>query len=159
MGTNATDFGRRLEAFARRVEAKSSEAARKITLDALAGCVNKTPVDTGRARANWQVSALTPILTELDLGFTEPVRVVGRGKAATKERKRNRTASNRFNAQQAARLALAAGEAAAYSVDRVTVMYLSNNVNYIQYLENGSSRQAPQGMLRLTVQELVSRGR
>lgn len=159
MGTNAAEFGRRLVAFAHRIEAKSDQAARKIVIDALAGVVEKTPVDTGRARGNWQVSAITPILTELDLGFSAPARVAGRSKKATKERAKNAKASNRINAQQAAQLANVAGKAAVDAVDRVTVMYLSNNVAYIKYLEDGSSRQAPKGMLKLTVQELVSQGR
>ncbi len=159
MGTNAAEFGRRLMAFAHRIEAKTDQAARKIANDALAGVVGKTPVDTGRARANWQVSAITPILTELDIAFTEPVRVKGRSKKDRAQRKKNRTASNRINAQQASQLALAAGKAAIAAVDRVTVLYLANNVKYIKYLEDGSSKQAPQGMLKLTLQEIVSAGR
>ncbi len=146
-------------AFALRVEEQVDEAARKIALDALTRIVEKTPVDTGRARGNWQVSPIQPILTELDLGFSSPARVVGRGKKFTKQRQRNKTASQRLNAQQAAQLALKAGQAVIESQGRVTVLYITDNVPYILFLENGSSRQAPQGMVKLTAQELTSMSR
>ena len=60
---------------------------------------NRTPVDTGRARAGWQMSAPveTPTFTEITI---------------------------------------------------------SNQVNYVVWLEVGSSRQAPQGMLRVTLNEM-----
>ena len=35
-----------------------------------------------------------------------------------------------------------------------SVVWLSNNLDYILFLEEGSSRQAPQGMVAVTVQEL-----
>jgi len=35
-----------------------------------------------------------------------------------------------------------------------TVAYISNNVEYIVYLEDGHSQQAPNGMVALTMQEL-----
>ncbi len=35
------------------------------------------------------------------------------------------------------------------------IVYIANNVNYIIYLEDGTSKQAPEGMVAITMQELA----
>ena len=34
------------------------------------------------------------------------------------------------------------------------MVWISNNVDYIEFLEHGSSQQAPEGMLAVTIEEL-----
>lgn len=52
-------------------------------------------------------------------------------------------------------VALIEGEAVVEGWDITrTELHLTNNVPYIERLENGYSRQAPQGMAKLTVNEL-----
>ncbi len=109
---------------------------RKSTLEVFKGVVLKTPVDTGRARGNWNVSAGAP-----DTSTTQSANAA-RGIA---------------EAQKA--LGLPAGG----------VVYLANSLPYARVLEYGEypnppkkgkgktaggfSRQAPQGMVRLTAIE------
>lgn len=94
---------------------------KKIALEALARVVQKTPVDTGRARGNWQVTVGTP--AEGELAVTGRVEPASSGLAALKP---------------------------------FDVVYIVNNVDYIIYLEGGSSGQAPAGMVAVTVEELRS---
>ena len=93
---------------------------KKVSLDALGRVVEKTPVDTGRARANWQVGIDNAPEGEVPIG-TDPR---GNGLAALTALRPNR------------------------------VVYISNNVEYIVPLEEGSSNQAPNGMVAVTLEEL-----
>lgn len=98
---------------------------KKIALDLLRRIVFRTPVDTGRARGNWQVNlggALEESQIVTDTSglptFAKGAAVVGR-------------ATNPYG-----------------------VITLFNNVNYIQFLEGGSSRQAPAGMVSVSLAEV-----
>jgi len=102
------------------------EWQRRIGLAALTSVVLKTPVDTGRARANWQAGPTTS---------ESPLDVLDKLGGDTVER----------------------GRAAASNQRPFQPFYIFNNVEYIGYLEEGSSEQAPQGMAALTVRELESR--
>jgi hypothetical protein len=125
-----------LAQFAAKVKADLDTVVRKSTLQVFSAVVKKTPVDTGRARANWNASqgaVDTTTTTSTDQG---------RGTAE----------------------ALKAGE-----IPSGGVVYLANSLPYIRALEygeypnppkkgtgktvNGFSKQAPQGMVRLTAQE------
>lgn len=50
--------------------------------------------------------------------------------------------------------AFAEGASKIGSLRPFSVVYVANNVVYVKYLEDGSSAQAPRGMLRLTLAEL-----
>lgn len=93
---------------------------RRITFEAFSRVVKRSPVDTGRFRANWNVSFGTPDYT------TTPSVAQGRGD-------------------------LQAAEALKSPVGGVT--YISNGLPYAQRLEYGWSKQAPAGMVRVTVAE------
>ncbi len=99
---------------------------KRIALEALTRIIKRTPVDTGRARANWQLASST---NESEVGGTDP------GGSAT----------------------IAGGLSA---IDRITVpfgvIWIFNNVEYITLLEEGSSSQAPQGMVALSLREIAS---
>lgn len=108
-------------------EAKTSEkldlAVRKIALELFSRVILKTPVDTGRARANWQVAigALPNGTLQLE----------------------DKTGQATISAATARTAGVEAGD----------VIYLSNNLPYAERLEDGYSLQAPAGMVSLSVQE------
>ena len=95
---------------------------RSISLDLLARVVEKTPVDTGRARGAWVV------------GISRPSTGLGR--------------SNKRGFGP-----VVAGAAKIRSAKPFGVIFISNNVEYIEFLENGSSAQAPAGMLAVSLEE------
>jgi hypothetical protein len=86
-----------------------------------------TPVRTGRARGAW-------ITTVNSLSFEAP--------------------ENLGNAGAVAALAINAGLAAIHGAPPFSSIIIQNNVEYIEELEDGSSTQAPQGMLAVTVAEI-----
>lgn len=121
-----------------------------VTLNLLRRVVLKTPVDTGRARGNWQVSIGVP-----SSGTNGSVDKSGQG-------------------------TIAQGQQAVSTLLPFTQVFISNNVEYIEVLEYGKfvppnpgpskdtrkgrtgevlveggfSTQAPKGMLRVSIEEL-----
>ena len=88
-----------------------------------------TPVDTGRARSNWIVGT-GPSTKAIDAYVP--------GKSAST------AAANVQAAINQARNFLDATDA--------SVIYISNNLDYIQHLNEGSSAQAPAGFIEAAVQ-------
>lgn len=106
---------------------KMALVMRKTEIDMATRIILKTPVDTGRARANWQPSWGAPAggtLTTVDPNGAETVSNVA--------------------------TAVAAGDPLASS------FFLTNNLPYIIPLEFGWSQQAPNGMVATTIQEFKS---
>lgn len=89
--------------------------------------VKRSPVDTGRFRNNWQASVNT-----INTATTESV---------------DRSGSGAINKARGTINRLEMG----------STFYLSNNLPYAQRLEYGWSKQAPSGMLRISVAELQAR--
>jgi hypothetical protein len=92
---------------------QASTATRAISLRVLSGVVLRTPVDTGRARANWQV--------DVGAGKSGEVEAEDKGGGGT---------------------ITAGGSVIARQRDFQQVA-LTNNLPYIEKLEGGSSKQAP----------------
>jgi len=59
-------FGQDIARYAARTGEKIRSVNKAIAMELLSGIVKDTPVDTGRLRGNWQTSAGTPVLTEID---------------------------------------------------------------------------------------------
>jgi hypothetical protein len=97
---------------------------RWVAMELLRRVVMKTPVDTGRARGNWQITIDTPADGETDVA----------------DRRGGRTVD-----AEGAKLG---------RVYFGCVVWLTNNVAYIISLEGGWSDQAPAGMLALSLQEI-----
>lgn len=134
-------FAREISAFGVKTKEQMDFFVFTICMDITNGVVLKTPVDTGRARANWFPSLDAPsnaISTRTDA-----------------------SGGTAINAAQGI-----AKEAAG------RVFYLSNNLPYIRHLEyglygtppgsangpktiGGFSKQAPAGMVRTTINEVV----
>ncbi len=88
--------------------------------------VPRTPVDTGRARGNWQAGAGSPN-TETDDNSLDP--------NATKTPQRIR--------REIARLPKGGS------------LFISNHLPYARRLENGHSKQAPAGFMTITAAEVA----
>jgi len=112
--------------FIRKTERKLDTAVRKISLEMFSKVILRTPVDTGRARGNWQVAIGAMPDGTLDLDDASGTATIGKA--------------------QAAALGVKAGDTIA----------LVHNLPYIERLESGHSQQAPGGMVALTVQEFQS---
>ena len=106
--------------FVSRSDARIADVIRKAELQMLSEVVLGTPVDTGRARGNWQFSEGRPATGEL----------------------------NTFDKTGLGTMANAATEIAAAKVGGPD-WFLSNNVPYILMLEFGHSKQAPAGFARI----------
>jgi len=126
-GKSAREFAIDLRKFGDVTREQAELIFRKITLDLDTRIVLGTPVDTGRARGNWFPSINTPS-NEIDLDAAD---------------KTGAEASGRLNS-------VVAG--AKYG----SVVWFTNNLPYILPLENGSSQQAPQGMVDLNLNAVAA---
>jgi len=124
MDRELIQFNKEIRDFATSIPDRLTTLQKKIVLEALRRLVQKTPVDTGRARGNWQVTIGRPASGQLDPTDADGAATIAKGRAAMAGLKDDH------------------------------VVWISNNVDYIEDLEHGHSRQAPHGMLAVTVQEL-----
>lgn len=115
-------FGGDLRRFEDKTLDKMSRAARKITLDAFSNVIMMSPVDTGRFRGNWQTAS-----GNVPSGTIEAVDPSGA-------------------------IVIAKVQGVTAGMQPGDVIYMANNLPYAQRLEDGYSKQAPAGMVRLTVQ-------
>lgn len=122
MGSFTVDLTR----FKLKTEQQMGQVVRKIVLDLHARLVMRSPVDTGRFRANNSVS-LNSLPSDATLEFDKSGGVT---------------------------IIRAAGAIAAYKLGDTIFLY--NNVEYALALEYGHSQQAPQGCYRISVQDIVS---
>lgn len=110
-------FGSDMRGATKRIEDAHNKITRAATLDFFSGTIKDTPVDTGRARGNWQTavgSAPQTVIERDDKGGTAAI------------------------AEVEAKTPAGAGQET----------FMANNLPYIEDLENGSSQQAPSGMVR-----------
>ena len=113
---NIQSFTGDLKKFSQATGVELETVVRKVAFDVYKGITQKTPVDTGRAKANWNIGlgAINYTVTKnTTFRAIEPPK--GSGKS---------------------------------------IIYITNNLPYINALENGSSTQAPNGMVNLTMQDV-----
>lgn len=127
MASNINQFLAGLRAFYyQRVPSAFTRRQAKIGIEIADRIIDLTPVESGRARGEWQGGVGAPAT-----GLTGTVDPTGRqalGKIAAT-----------FNA---------------YAGSRVpTTLHITNNVPYAQQLEKGSSDQAPAGMVAVATSE------
>lgn len=125
MAQSLDDFAKRIRERARLIDEKVNKTVAQTAGLVLATVVPATPVDTGHARANWQVSIDEPITTELV--------AVDRGGGVT----------------------IAKGTSEAQNRKPGQTIYICNNVPYIGALNQGSSAQAPAEFVQLAVRVAV----
>jgi len=126
---NQARFSVDLRKFDDLTKEQAAALLRKVAFQLLGLIVTKTPVDTGRAQNNWQVS--------VDTGSREAVIAGKRSKAE-------------IEAEALSALAF---------VKPFSTVLLYNNVEYIVFLEEGSSGQAPRGMVQISIQEVENQFR
>ena len=127
-GVPLAEFKRRLKRYAKSVPEKAMlEVHGTVTLEVFKHIVERTPVLTGMARNNWNVSINAP--------NPETTRDVFGGKTTgepMKPSERNRAMEVIRNIQQ--------GKLG-------TKVFISNHLPYIYFLEHGSSLKAPEGIV------------
>ena len=134
-------FAINVQAFARKAGQNADAVIRTLCLDLLKDIVLNTPVDTGRARANWQTSINSP-----QGGTVEFSADAGSGVSAPKASAASADAINRG----AAAVVKAPGN----------IFWITNNLPYIYRLEFEQwSKQAPNGMVRLAIDRAERRMR
>jgi len=119
-------FSRKVRRFHVDSMEKADRVYRATAVEIFNSVIRDTPVDTGRARGNWQATTESPAQGQ----------------------------TSRAGA------AAAQGEVIQKVGGLETTTYLTNNLPYIQRLEYGYSKQAPQGMVRRNVarlQQIISR--
>ena len=133
--SNIFSFQADLNRFAQRIDVDIGTVVKHTVLTLHKKIVMRTPVDTGRARASWGIS---------------------RGeRAATVAPERQRAAkSSKQEATEEALKAQAVVKAADSKSGAYAVWWIFNNLPYIKPLEYGSSRQAPAGMVRVSMAEV-----
>ena len=111
-------FTKDMERFIKKAEKAVLMTYRGTALEVFGSVIRRTPVDTGRLRANWQVDLNRPAIGEVN---GTPQQAVNKG----------RSEIGRAKASDS--------------------IYITNNLPYAQVIEEGSSKQAPQGMVGITV--------
>ena len=106
---------------------KADELPSKLAVEAAESLIDKTPVDTGRTKANWNVSVGQP-----DTSTTDATDKSG---GATKAR----------------------AKAAAANAKAGDTVCVTNSLPHVPGLEHGDSSKAPQGMVAVTRAELPHR--
>ena len=130
MGVNVEKFNQQIVDFGKRLSEEMLPAFhKKIVFQVLTGVSNKTRVRTGHARGNWQASARKP-----------HARVV-KVKDGQKPAEISTEAMTRA-------IAVLSGS------DNPSTMYVFNNVNYIEYLEDGTEKMKADHMLQRTLDEV-----
>lgn len=119
------EFRRQLGQALLRTRGRSHRFVQALLLEGVRRLVLRTPVDSGRARGAWQVTAGAP-------ATSSPLGALDKNGAATIGKASGTVAS------------LPPGQAG----------YVVNNVVYIGELEKGHSGQAPNGMVAVTIEEL-----
>lgn len=129
---NAAAFSKSLNALANYATGSIEKAIRKACIDLYRRIVERTPLDTGRAKANWQMSTTT---------------------TATEFYDKDGYSFNEINEIVSAEISDFTFE---LGDDQV---FIYNNLEYIQHLESGmpgGSQQAPIGMVAVSLVEFTS---
>lgn len=119
-------FARRMRAIAKGIEENSSVAVIKTAALINQTVVLATPVDTGRARGGWQIG-----IGFSPRGFNTPMDPNGSGTVSANRLKIGRRRSGQ-------------------------TIHIANNVEYIGFLNDGSSAQAPAGFVELAVRQAAA---
>lgn len=121
------DFEHQLDMeFEEKVEGQALLVFKKVGMELLSRIVLKTPVDTGRARGNWVVSIGERDYVERDV-----------------------------TDKQGGNTIMAEGGKVTALTDLRTI-WVQNNLAYIGSLEDGHSKQAPAGMVAVSIAEVES---
>ncbi len=124
------EFSRRMKAHGRKVEANANALVRRVALAVDTTVVLATPVDTGRARSNWQAS-------------------IGGPASGARDAYAPGTAGSTAGANS--REAIDQAKSVIASQRPGQAVHITNNLPYIGKLNEGSSAQAPAGFVETAV--------
>jgi len=122
-----------IDRFLSRVDINANTVIKKLTLGIARSVIEKSPVDTGRFKGNWQLG-----INEKPSGTIDDASEFDRSESGTA----------RTTAPSLVRIKNKLPERPAGSV-----LFITNNLDYAEKLENGSSQQAPSGVVEITVLE------
>lgn len=117
----STDFERSIENFIKKAKKNPELVVRQVTIKLYSAIILASPVDTGRFRMNWQATVDNPATGILIGDDPSGSRAIGRISHFV-------TSSTKWDEFR-----------------------LTNNLPYAERLEFGWSKQAPNGMVRVTV--------
>lgn len=118
-------------AFKKKVQDKLPQIVKLIAMETFKRVVERSPVDTGRFRANWQIGvAVRPSGSSEDFDKAAP-----------------------GSAPSGASTSAALAKLKQLNLGLAKV-YVVNNLPYARRLEDGSSEQAPGGMVEITAAEM-----
>ena len=138
MAGDAADFTLQLGKVAEVQGMRIDTVKKLLAFKLYAMIVQRTPVDTGRARAAWNIAvnaADTSVPPEREKTKGADGKTLNSGGDLTGEE--------------------AGKNGALLDSDLLDPIFITNSLDYIQYLEGGSSKQAPAGMVMLSVQAIV----
>lgn len=121
------EFKKRMHRLGVAVADGADKVVRKVAMVADQTVVMATPVDKGRARANWIAALDAP----------------------------NTTTTEAVSPSGAEAIAQAAGVVAQYDGDKHQAIHITNNLSYIRPLNEGSSKQAPAQFVEQAVEKAV----
>ena len=128
------DFAKRVSRIAVEVEGNVERAMKDCATAVARSVVEGTPVDTGKARSNWLAGIDTPVIAEIE------AHAPGMGGS-----------TGDTNAEAAIGLASAVIET--FDIEKNRSIHVTNNLPYIQPLNDGHSAQAPANFVEMAVME------
>lgn len=141
-------FNDKIDRFIKRSPLAVGVVIRKLALELLTRIILKNPVDTGRSRAGW---------------FAAFNALGGQGLAiniaSSRMGKRKYKSKSAGMDQNAVSEGMSKGRFIDRTKDLNPYVEVVNGVNYTIYLEYGHSKQAPVGMVRISMREMTSDGK
>lgn len=138
--TGTETFEADIGKFAKLLELRVNTVLQRLALDMMGRIILRTPVDTGRARSSWDLSIGKPS------EWVPPERE-GKGKKIVA----GQTFTMNANAG-------ASVDSKAFStakdITAAQPVFIVSNLDYIEALENGHSKQAPVGMVVISLAEV-----
>lgn len=137
------------------VETLAKQKAAEAALSILADVINVTPADTGKAISNWQLTLDAPAASILPPYVPSPK---GRVHKGVWEHAADPATTKILNAHPALELGLQTLN----SKRPGQPIFITNNTEYIQELNSGSSKQAPAGYIDraiIVAENIVGRAR
>lgn len=144
---NLALFEADLAKFAEVMDLAPALVTKRIVADLHGRITNRTPVDTGRARASWDVKQGAPS------SFVPPI-TIGSKKGDAKTALGKGLAGNSLGKGAATGGAAKNISKALEEIDGAAPVFITTALDYPRYLEEGSSNQAPAGMVRISVAEV-----
>jgi len=128
---NLVQFNTSLMKAASKVDGEILDFIKTVAAEVFRRIVMKNPVDTGRSRGNWQIEFNNPAIGIIpDEKRNEWNAVLLKGLSKLDKIKLQDITKN------------------------LNSIHITNNVNYISYLEDGRSKQAPRGMVAISLHEV-----